>query len=381
MTRSAAEILDPSANAFLTGISQLNFRRLIETLADGILVVDLSGTVLYANPAAAMIFGYPAADLVHIPLGRPVISGETTEITVHRRRRSPADVEIRTVEVSWDGKPALLASLRDVSAQRAQEERRRQSQKLEAIGRLAAGIVHDINNLLAVFESGLRLLQKQLGGEAPNPNSAMLVEELISRTRTGGALTQQLLAFSRGQSLYPETIDLNARMEALSMLLERTLGSGTQVRCDLDPALDTVLVDANQLDVAILNLAVNAKDAMDGKGTLSIETSNSPADIEDVPAAAARFVRVTVSDTGCGMSKEVLSQVFEPFFTTKGDGRGTGLGLSQVYGFIKQSGGHIRIESVVGTGTSVHLFLPRPPRATNDEPRSSGEIRRKRMDE
>jgi len=375
VTRSAAEILEPSANALLTGISQVNFRRLIETLADGILVVDLSGTVLYANPAAAMVFGYPAADLVHIPLGRPVISGETIEITVHRPHRSPADVEIRTVEVSWEGKPALLASLRDVSALRAQEERRRQSQKLEAIGRLAAGIVHDINNLLAVFESGLRLLHKQLSEESHNPNSAALVEELIRRTRNGGALTQQLLAFSRGQSLYPETVDLNGRLEVLSTLLERTLGSGMRVRRDLDPALGPVRVDVNQLDVAILNLAVNAKDAMDGKGTLSIETSDAPGYIEDVPGMGASFVRVTVSDTGCGMTKEVLAQAFEPFFTTKGDGQGTGLGLSQVYGFVKQSGGHIRIESVVGAGTSVHLFLPRPPRATNNRTRSSGEIR------
>lgn len=375
MARGAAEILDQYSDASLAGISQLDFRLLIETTADGVLVVDLSGTVLYANPAGAAIFGYPAADLVHIPLGRPVISGETTEITVHRPNRAPAEVEMRTVELSWDGRPALLASVRDVSAQRAQQERRRQSQKLEAVGRLAAGIVHDINNLLAVFESGLRLLQKQLREDPANPNTAILIEELLKRTQNGGALTQQLLAFSRGQSLYPETIDLNGRIEAVTMLLERTLGNGIRISLELDPALGPVLVDANQLDVAILNLAVNAKDAMAGRGTLAIETSDTPDDIEDVAALAASFVRVTVSDTGCGMSKEVLAQVFEPFFTTKADGRGTGLGLSQVYGFIKQSGGHVRIESAVGEGTSVHLFLPRAPSTGNHEAQMQGEIR------
>ncbi|RWM69258.1 MAG: PAS domain-containing protein [Mesorhizobium sp.] len=357
MGQSTAEILKLSNEAPLTGISQLNFRRLIENTADGILVVDLSGTVLYANPAAARIFGHSPDDLIRVPLGLPVVSGETADITIHRPRRPPADVEMRTVEVSWDAKPALLASLRDVSAQRAQEERRRQSQKLEAIGRLAAGIVHDINNLIAAFESGLRLLQKQLADDPANPNTAILVEELLRRAQNGGALAQQLLAFSRRQSLAPETVDLNARIQSLTMLLERTLGSGIAIRRDLDPELGPVLVDANQLDVAILNLAVNAKDAMAGKGTFSIKTSNAPEDIEDVRSVAASFVRVTVHDTGYGMSKEILAQVFEPFFTTKREG--TGLGLSQVYGFIKQSGGHIRIESAVGEGTSVHLFLPR----------------------
>jgi len=375
MARGAAELSEQYGDASLTGISQLDFRRLIETTADGVLVVDLSGTVLYANPAAAVIFGCPAADLVHVPLGRPIISGETTEITVHRPIRPPAEVEMRTVELSWDGRPALLASLRDVSAHRAQQERRRQSQKLEAIGRLAAGIVHDINNLLTVFESGLRLLRKQLREDPANPNTAMLIEELLKRTQNGGALTQQLLAFSRGQSLYPETIELNGRIKAITRLLERTLGNGISINLELDPGLGPVVVDANQLDVAILNLAVNAKDAMAGTGMLAIETSDTPGDIEEMPALAASFVRVTVSDTGCGMSKEVLAKVFEPFFTTKGDGRGTGLGLSQVYGFIKQSGGHIRIESAVGEGTSVHLFLPRAPRTGNDELQMQVEIR------
>lgn len=158
------------------------------------------------------------------------------------------------VEVNWDGTPALLASLRNVSSQRAQEERRRQSQKLGAIGRLAAGIVHDINNLIAAFDSGLRLLQKQLAENPGDPKSAILIDELLKRTQNGGALTQQLLAFSRRQSLTPEGIDLNGRIEQLSMLLERTLGSAIKIERNLEAALGPVLVDPNQLDVAMLNL-------------------------------------------------------------------------------------------------------------------------------
>lgn len=346
------------------GIGQIGFQRLIENNADGVLVVDPSGAVLYANPAAAQIFGQPLQKLLHIPLGRPVAPGEIAEITVRRPDGKAAEVEMRVVEIAWDGHAALLASLRDVSAQRALEERRRQSQKIEAIGRLAAGIVHDMNNLLSVFQAGLNLLQKKIAQDPSDPKIATMFDELRNRTQNGSALTQQLLAFSRRQSLSPEVIDLNDRIQALSSLLERTLGSEMEIRTALDPALGSVNIDPNQLDVALLNLAVNARDAMKAGGALTIETRNTPDDLDDVRGTAESFVRLSVRDTGSGMTKDVLTQVFEPFFTTKGDGEGTGLGLSQVYGFVSQSGGHIQIESEVGNGTSVHLFLPRAPSAS-----------------
>jgi signal transduction histidine kinase len=355
------EVSDDAESNHFAGISQLNFQRLIENNADGVLVVDLSGVVLYANPAATQIFGRPLDKLLHLPLGRPAVAGEAVEITVRRSGGKPAEVEMRVVEIAWNGHSALLASLRDVSAQRALEERRRQSQKIEAVGRLAAGLVHDFNNLLAVFRSGLNLLQKRIAEDPSDPKIAILFDELRNRAENGNALTQQLLAFSRRQSLSPELVDVNKRIGALSNLLERTLGSGTRIERILDPALCPVLIDPNQLDIAILNLGINARDAMNGGGTLTIETCNMPDDLEDVRAAATSFIRVTVRDSGCGMDKEILAQVFEPFFTTKGDGKGTGLGLSQVYGFITQSGGHISIESHVGEGTSVHLFLPKAP--------------------
>lgn len=362
-----AEVME-QIDSRLTSISQPSFRLLIENTADGILVVDLSGAVLYANPAAGKILGHSREELLHVPLGRPMTWGETAEITVHRPEGGPADVEMRVVEVTWDGEPALLASLRDISARRAQEERQRQSQKLEAIGRLTAGIVHDFNNLIAVFESGLRLLEKQLAKDPADPKVGGLIEELLKRTHNGRALTQRLLAFSRRQTLSPQDTDLNERIRSLSGLLERTLGSGVQVGLDLDPDLGPVIIDPDQLDTAILNLAVNARDAMAGRGTLTIQTGRAIETGRDVSGGleiedgrGESFARITVADTGCGMGKEILAQVFEPFFTTKGEGEGTGLGLSQVYGFVTQSGGHIGIESEVGTGTAVHLYLPRSP--------------------
>lgn len=361
MMRSTAEVIDLTDDPQVTSISQPSFRLLIENTADGVLVVDLSGAVLYANPAAARILGHPLEELLHVPLGRPIVSGETAEITVARPSGEPAEVEMRVVEVTWDGKPALLASLRDVSARREQEERQRQSQKLEAIGRIAAGIVHDFNNLLAAFDGGLRLLARHLPENSADPKVGKLIEEMLKRTRNGSALTQQLLAFSRRQTLEPEIVDLNERIGSLTALLEQTLGRSITIERDLDPTLGPVLIDANQLDVAILNLAVNARHAMAEVGTFTIETSNTPDDLDDLKGLAGSLVRLTLSDTGHGMDKKVLAHVFEPFFTTKANGEGTGLGLSQVYGFVSQSGGQIRIDSQVGKGTSVHLFLPRVP--------------------
>ncbi|MGK6314298.1 two-component system sensor histidine kinase NtrB [Neorhizobium sp. DT-125] len=351
--------------ASLAGIPQPSFQKLIETTADGVLVVDRSGAVLYANPAASEIFGHSREELLHVPLGRPVTSGETTTITVHRPGREAAEVEMRVVEVTWDGEAALLASLRDVSARRAHEARLRQAQRLEAVGRLAAGIIHDLNNLLAAFGGGLRLLRKQLGSENADPKAAILIEELLRRTENGGALTQQLLAFSRRQELSPENVDLNARLDSLTGLIERTLGRDIELRCVFEPSVGNVQIDANQLDVAILNLAVNARHAMKDAGTLTIETAHAQSNVADFPSGETGFARVTVRDTGCGMNKDVLAQVFEPFFTTKSEGEGTGLGLSQVYGFVTQSEGHIHIDSEVGAGTSVHLFLPKAPSAVS----------------
>jgi signal transduction histidine kinase len=350
------EVLRSSEEAQLAQIGQLSFQSLIETTVDGVLVVDLSGAVLYANPAAERIFGHSKEKLLTVPLGRPVVAGASAELAVRRPGKRPIEVEMRVVEVTWGGHPALLASLRDVSTRRAEEERQRQSQRLEAIGRLAAGVVHDFKNLLGVFDSGLRLLKKQIAQDPGDPTVAMLIEEMLKRSQNGGALTQQLLAFARQQSLTPEMIDINARIESLTYLLERTVGSGVKFERRLDPTLGRIFIDANQFDIAVLNLAVNSRDAMGGQGVLTIETANASDDIDQ--SGFAGCVRITLADTGAGMSEDVRAQAFEPFFTTKREGEGTGLGLSQVYGFVRQSGGHVRTDSELGRGTRVHLFLP-----------------------
>lgn len=348
-----------SAARRLTGIALDSFRLFVENSTDGILVVDRDGAILYANPAASVIFGRPSEKLVGIPFGRPMVASDVAEITVHRPGQETREVEMRVAELVWDGEPALLASLRDVSAVRAHEDQQRQSQKLEAIGRLAAGIVHDFNNLLAVLQAGLRQLSIELKQYPYNPKIEFLIDEIFKRTRNAEALTQQLLAFSRRQSLVPEHIDVNERIRSLSSLLAQTLGRGIDVAQKLNPSLPHILIDGNQLDVAILNLAINAKDAMAGTGTLVIETGFVDSPLSDQSTADPEWIRISVRDTGCGMSETVAAQVFEPFFTTKSDGAGTGLGLSQVYGFVTQSGGQVRLESEVGKGTSVHLLLPR----------------------
>jgi len=265
---------------------------------------------------------------------------------------------MRVVEIIWDGEPAFMASLRDLSALRARENQQRQSQKLEAVGRLAAGVVHDFNNLLAVLQAGLRQLGSELAQYPSSPKIRLIMEEMLKRTKNGKALTQQLLALSRRQTSEPEYVDVNERIRSLSSFLTQTLGPGIKVVHQLDATLSPILIDTNQLDVAILNLAINAKDAMAGVGTLVIETGFSSNVRSDLPSVAADWVRISVRDTGCGMSEGLMAQVFEPFFTTKGDAGGTGLGLSQVQAFVNHSGGEVRIESEIGKGTSVHLLLP-----------------------
>lgn len=345
------------------GLAEASFRLLVESAADGMVLLSAEGAVIYANTAAAEIFGRHREELIHVPLGRPLVDGETARITVNRPDQSTAEVELRVVEVSWNGEPALLANLRDVSAQRAKEERLREVQKLEALGRLAAGLAHDFRNLVMVVEAGLRLIGKKVCEGAPSSDVDRLIEEVTKRTRNAEALTSQLLAFSRKQVLTPRVVQVNERVASMASILGQTLGKGIALEIDLGEDVGTINVDPDQLDVAMLNLAVNGRDAMDGHGTLTIETSAIPA--RNGPGDQSDFIRVTVKDTGVGMDAETKARALEPFFTSKGNGKGTGLGLSQVYGFVVQSGGEVRIDSEVGIGTQVHLFLPRLSPAKN----------------
>jgi len=232
------------------------------------------------------------------------------------------------------------------------EDALRQSQKMEAVGRLTGGIAHDFNNLLMVASSGLDLLDR-----TKDPvRREKLKNGIRQAVDRGAALTRQMLAFSRRAPLKPEVVDLAARLEGARVLLERGLGETIVVELDFPADLWPVEIDPGQLDVALLNIAVNARDAMPGGGRVTVRAENRPAGSDGLDA---QHVRLAVTDEGEGIAPELLHKVFEPFFTTKGVGKGTGLGLSQVYGFVRSSGGDVRIDSEPGRGTTVSLLLPR----------------------
>ncbi|PLP56329.1 PAS domain-containing sensor histidine kinase [Mesorhizobium loti] len=332
-----------------------------QSATDAVLVVDAQGMILFANAVAGRMFDRQPDELLRAVFGCPLTNAAGTEIVVDNPVRGGIPVELRVSETLWGGLPAVLVRLRDVSRRKARQARQRRAQKLEATGRLAAGVAHDFNNLVAVLESGLRLLQRRLGGD---PATASLIEEMLGRTHNGAALAQRLLSFAGGQSSGVEMVDPNERIVSIAGLLNQTLGKGIEINTELDPGVEAVRIDGDQLDIALLNLAINARDAMAGKGKLFITTAGGLLQPVGETGEIAPFIRISVTDTGCGISGEILAQVMEPFFTTKGPEQGTGLGLSQVYDFARQSGGHVQIESQVGEGTTVHLFLPVPSTET-----------------
>ncbi|MDP2331373.1 MAG: response regulator [Reyranella sp.] len=344
-----------------SGIDQAEIKFLVEKNADGIIVIDENGTVLFANPAAEQIFGRQAELLIGRPIGIPFIAGDTAEIAIHKPDGVQVDAEIRIVETTWERQPARLASLRDISARKAAEERLRHAAKMEAVGLLTAGIAHDFNNLLTVVLGNLESAQRRFADA--DPVLLRTLENASRGARQAAKLTEKLLAFARRKPLEPRVLDVNMLVSGMSELLQRTLGEQIVVRTKLAEDPWKVEIDPTELEAAILNLAVNARDAMPSGGQLLIETANveiaPPYPITNLDVAAGPYVLITVSDSGTGMTPDILQKVFEPFFTTKARERGTGLGLSQVYGFIKQSGGHVKLYSEPGIGTSAKLYLPR----------------------
>jgi PAS domain S-box-containing protein len=245
---------------------------------------------------------------------------------------------------------------------RQNEERLRQVVKLEAIGRLTGGVAHDFNNLLQVIGGNLQLLAKELAGD---DRAGQRLRNALAGVARGSKLAAQLLAYGRRQALAPKTVNLGRLVRSVDEMLRRALGEGIEIETAIAGGLWNTFVDPGQVEDALLNLAINARDAMEGQGKLTLEAGN--AWLDDAYAAthdvtAGQYVMLAVTDTGSGMSPEVIEQAFEPFFSTKPEGQGTGLGLSQVYGFVKQSGGHVKIYSEVGHGTTIRLYLPRSRR-------------------
>jgi len=342
-----------------SGADQREMWFLIEKNADSIIVVDQDGIVLFANPATEKIFGRAPQSLIGSPIGIPLVSGETTEIAIHRPGGGRIDAEIRAVETRWGDRPARLASIRDISARKALEEHVRHSTKMEAVGRLTAGIAHDFNNLLTVIIGNLDHAQRL----SEDASLRRMLENAMRGARRAAVLTERLLSFARRKPLEPKVLNVNRLVASMSDLLQQTLGENIKVQTVLAPDLWTVEVDPTELEAAVLNLAANARDAMPSGGSVLIETANVELDAAyatfDLEMSPGPYVLLSVSDTGTGMEPGVLAQVFEPFFTTKPDGQGTGLGLSQVYGFVKQSGGHVKLYSEPGLGTTAKIYLPK----------------------
>jgi PAS domain S-box-containing protein len=297
------------------------------------------------------------------------------ELLDARRAAEEASAQLRELNATLEARVAQA-----VAERMKAEDALRQAQKMEAIGQLTGGVAHDFNNLLTVILGGLETIGRQLVA-LPGSAATERIERSV-RMATHGAeraatLTARLLAFARRQPLDPKPIDAGRLITNLADLLQRTLGETIDLETVSGAGLWRTMADTNELENALVNLAVNARDAMAGGGRLTIETSNAYLDNEYVasiaePVAAGQYVLIAVSDTGTGMAPDTLAKVFEPFFTTKDTGKGTGLGLSQVYGFVRQSGGHVRIYSEPGEGTTVKLYLPR---LTLDQPTAEEERR------
>ncbi|WP_338764056.1 CHASE domain-containing protein [Massilia sp. METH4] len=367
---------------------------ILENANDAFVAVDAGGRIIYWNAQAERIFGWTAHEargrpLRHLfPGEQPELDrllafddaafengrGRRLELTAATREGLPVPVELSCSRVEEaEGEPVLHGFMRDLSARKAaavrEAERQRdlqqaqqalnRAQKLEAVGKLTGGVAHDFNNVLQVIYGNVQAVAM-----APRaPDAPRRLESALAAVERGANLSRQLLAFARRQPLEPVVINLACLLRNIDDLLHRALGEGVELSTRVEAGLWNTLVDPNQLENVVLNLAINARDAMDGRGRLSIELANAILDehyAAVVPdAVPGDYVMLAVSDNGSGMPPEVQDRIFEPFFTTKPEGEGTGLGLSMAYGFVRQTGGHIRVYSEVGVGTTMRLYFPR----------------------
>ena len=353
-------------------------KAVFEGTPDAMYVKDLAGRYLMINTAGAGLLAQPVEEL----MGKDDRALFTSDAAQQIMARDRAVIETTTPQLFEEtlttagitrtyltskgvyrdaqGKViGLIGISRDVTEQKRLEEQLRQAQKMEAVGRLAGGVAHDFNNLLTVINGYSQLTYRRL---APNDPNRRLIGEIYSAGERAATLTNQLLAFSRKQVLQPEVVSLNSLLDDLVKLLRRLIGEDIDLALVPDDNLGLVKVDRSQFEQTIINLAVNARDAMPEGGRLTIETYNTVLDLhykERFPEVRpGPYVCVTVSDTGTGMDAATKARVFEPFFTTKDPGKGTGLGLAMVYGFVKQSGGHVEVYSEVGYGTTFKIYLP-----------------------
>ena len=354
----------------------VKLQRILDHSADAICSFTADGTCVEMNARSIDIWGYEPSELIGRHFGDMIhpddrevsrlnsaqIRGGRQVTTMQQRnfRKDGSVVHIQWSSI-WSPEEQLFFNIaRDVTAQMEAESRLRQSQRLETLGQLTGGVAHDFNNLLTVILGNAEFLAEQLATDEDLHQLAVAMQHAAER---GSALNRRLLAFARRQALDPKVTDVNSLIGSMDHLLRRTLGEHVEIEIVRGGGLWRGHVDPGQLESAILNLCLNARDAMPSGGRLTIETANAHLDgtyaasHEDV--VPGQYVMIAVTDTGEGMTNEVIAQAFEPFFTTKDVGKGSGLGLSMVYGFVKQSGGHIKIYSEVGHGSVVRIYLPR----------------------
>jgi PAS domain S-box-containing protein len=366
--------------------TERRFRLLVESVTDyAIYMLDPDGHVINWNPGAERIKGYPRDEIIgrhfsafytpedrsaDMPQKALAIAAQAGKYEAEGWRvrkdesRFWASVIINAIKDTSGQLLGFAKITRDLTERRAADERTRQAQKMEGIGQITGGVAHDFNNLLTIIIGNLETLQRNLTAEEVEIGGLLRSADNAMRgARRAESLTQRLLAFSRQQPLDPKPIDLGRLVSGMSDLLRRTLGEQVSIETVLGGGLWRAHADPNQLELAILNLAVNARDAMPNGGRLTLETANVHLDDKYAATQAevlpGQYVMLAVTDNGSGMTPDVKAKAFDPFFTTKDVGHGTGLGLSQVYGFVKQSRGHVKIYSEVGEGTTIKLYLPR----------------------
>jgi PAS domain S-box-containing protein len=376
------QILERENREVVTALknSEERTRAIMENVADALVTIDSKGTVESVNPAAVDMFGYQPDELLGENVTRLVAEGDRArhdgyiqrylnsgeariigkgprEVRGVRKDGETLELELAVSEAWIGNQRVFIGAMRDISERKRLEAHLRQTQKMEAIGQLTGGVAHDFNNLLGVILGNAELLEDRLGADNPQ------IQAVIRSAGRGSELTERLLAFSRLQPLRPSVLDPAQLLGTMSDLLTRTLAETIEVELRSEGDIWRIEVDPAQMESALLNLAINAGQAMPGGGKLTIEIANQTIDrraaagMTDV--APGRYVTMAVRDTGVGMAPEVLARAFDPFFTTKPVGVGSGLGLSMVYGFARQSGGFAVIESEPGRGTTVRLYLPR----------------------
>jgi PAS domain S-box-containing protein len=369
--------------------SERRFRAVLEASPNAVLAIDEQGRIVYVNPQVETTFGYDHGELIgklvedllpghvgerHVShrnafLAHPVARPMGIGLDLAGRRKDgtefPVEISLSPVETA-DGMQAF-ATIVDIGARKAAESQLLQAQKLESIGRLAGGIAHDFNNMLFAIRGYAELLAEDLAVEpSPELDTVGSLESVAAITRAAdkaAELTGQLLAFSRQQVVSPKVIALNPGIKEVEPMLRRLIGENLNLVVKLDPAAGNVMADSGHLDQILVNLVVNARDAMPAGGTVTIETGNvtfdEPYAVEHFDVTAGPYVLLAVTDTGIGMDHETRQHIFEPFFTTKQLGKGTGLGLATIYGIVRQAGGHIWLYSEPGRGSSFKLYFPR----------------------